>query len=149
MNSPNSLHQQANGQNTPIHFSKNQKLLILIGLASVAVVCSVLAFYGLQSNLPQPLPKELVGRWEVVDGFGVGNIYEFYENGDFHGIFHFNGRTGERKSVVTIDGDQMRFKTKLPITGEFDVVEQTILKMSADELILEQNGERSVLRPQQ
>lgn len=123
---------------------KNKSPLVL-GIVGIVVVGLLAVFYGLQMY-SNSIPEQLVGRWRVVEGQGVNDIYNFRNDGNFEGTFYVDGRKGTQKSIVTVNGDLMKFATKNPITGEVKTRDHTIVKISDAELILEQKGDRSVLR---
>ncbi len=83
------------------------------------------------------VPPELVGTWGVEGGEQDGATLEFQRNGEFRGRVNNRGREEIIKSQVTAAGNVLRFTSAHPTTGQVSVQTQTIKKLTATELVLE------------
>jgi uncharacterized protein (TIGR03066 family) len=91
------------------------------------------------------LPSELVGTWGVQGGEQDGATLEFHSDGAFRARINNHGREDIILSRVTAEGDVLRFTSTHRTTGQVSVQTQTIKKLTATELVLE-DGQGQLFR---
>lgn len=91
----------------------------------------------------EPVPPELVGKWVVVDGPQEGAVFDFFRNGTMVGKVNERGLTGIVNATVFLVGKKLYATTKHPQTGQEGTRVQLIRKLTATELVVEdERGQR-------
>lgn len=119
----------------------------LILMLSALVVASVGgALYFAKDEIWSPIPRDLVGKWEVVQGRSAGSILEFRSNGECVGQMTFVGRTGNLHAKVRVDGDKFHITTTHPITRRSVTATQTLKMLTGEQVIIDEEGKDSVMK---
>ncbi len=121
---------QAQTQPSPTR-ARRRLLWIMLLLLAGATVASFIVF---RYVLPK-VPRELVGTWQVVDGDMKGATLDFRWYGTGYATMYKHGKKETAESSVRIRGKRI-YMTYTGAGGEEDVVIQTILKLSDDELVI-------------
>jgi uncharacterized protein (TIGR03066 family) len=107
-------------------------LALLLCLA----VSSVVSFAVFKLVLVPTMPPELVGTWQVTAGPLRGATLEFRGDGSAIAILHKGGKKETTHSSARVEGKQLVLTTRDDTPGKVDVVTQTIVELTADELVL-------------
>jgi hypothetical protein len=83
------------------------------------------------------LPPELVGKWVVVEGPQEGATFDFFRNGTMTGRINLGGNEGIINARVRVEGKNIYSTTRHPETGQEDTVVQIIRRLTATELVVE------------
>lgn len=83
------------------------------------------------------LPRELLGKWVVIEGEMEGATAEFSRNGTTIWKVNMKGKEGIIKGRAEVDGETMRIMTTNPMTKEPVTDTQTILTLNENQLVIE------------
>jgi uncharacterized protein (TIGR03066 family) len=83
------------------------------------------------------VPAALVGKWVVEEGEQEGATFDFSRNGTMIGHINVQGEVHIVKARVRVEGDLLLSTTQRPTTGEELTRAQRIQKLTARELVLE------------
>jgi uncharacterized protein (TIGR03066 family) len=103
---------------------------------AVAVVFAA-SFAVFEFVLPGRIPPELVGEWRVVDGAQSGMTLEFKRNGTMTGKALVNGKEHAIEGEAEVSGNTLRTTTTNPFTKKSETGTQTIVVLTATELVTE------------
>jgi len=106
-------------------------LLLLLCLVGSAAVSFVVFTYFIVS-----IPRELVGNWEVTAGTLRGATLEFHRDGTAIATRDARGQKVVTNSSARVEGQTMFLTTRDEKTGKEETVTQTIVELTADELVL-------------
>jgi len=84
------------------------------------------------------LPKELVGKWEVVQGppeFAEAE-FQFFPTGKIIGHFNDQGNDRPMEADVRVEEGKLYITTRRPSTGEEHVSVQTIRTLNDRQLVV-------------
>ena len=116
--------------------SRNIGCLALVGL--LVSVCSVTG-QGQKKDKEEEksLPKELMGKWVVVEGPQEGAAFEFFPDGKMIAKVNLNGKEGIIHATVRVENKKLLSTTKNPQTGKEDSRALRIRILTAKEFVLE------------
>ncbi len=107
-------------------------LVLLLCLAGSSVV----SFVVFKWLLVPTIPPELVGTWEVTGGPLQGATLEFRQDGTAIAIMYKQGKKATTHSSAKVEGKTLFLTTRDDTPGKEDTVTQTIVELTADELVL-------------
>jgi uncharacterized protein (TIGR03066 family) len=115
-------------------------VLLLVALSGAA------AYALLDYVILAKVPTELVGRWRVVSGQMTGATFEFRRDGTMIGRMFVDGKENVLEGKAKSDGKTLRTTSTNPFTGKSETGTQTILTLTATELVTEdKNGTRVMM----
>jgi uncharacterized protein (TIGR03066 family) len=122
-------------------FSPNQasqELLMSRGVVRMGLVGVLLSVcVGTGQGQPQgkgaknKLPKELLGKWVVVEGPQKGATFEFFPDGKMIAKLNVNGNEAIINATVRVENKKLLSTTKNPQTGKEDTRVLQIREMTA------------------
>jgi uncharacterized protein (TIGR03066 family) len=83
------------------------------------------------------LPKELLGKWVVVDGPMKGAAFEFFPNGKMIAKLNVNGNLAIIDATIHVENKKLLSTTKNPKTGKEDTRVLLIRTLTAREFVVE------------
>src|SRR5262245_14246787 len=107
-------------------------LVLLICLAGSTAASFVVFKYGIDPGIP----RELLGTWQVTDGALRGATLEIRGDGTAIAIMHKQGKKAVTNSSARVEGKTLFLTTREDPPGKDDTVTQTIVELTADELVL-------------
>src|SRR6266540_2860089 len=107
-------------------------LVLLLCLAGSSVV----SFVVFKCLIVPTIPPELVGTWEVTAGPLRGATLEFRQDGTSIAIMYKQGKKATTHSSAKVEGKTLFLTTRDDTPGKEDTVTQTIVELTADELVL-------------
>jgi uncharacterized protein (TIGR03066 family) len=107
-------------------------LVLLLCLAGSGVV----SFVVFKWLLVPGMPSELLGTWEVTRGTLQGSTLEFRQDGTAIAIMYKQGKKATTHSTARVEGKTLFLTTRDDAPGKVDTVTQTIVELTADELVL-------------
>ncbi len=111
------------------------KRRLLLGLLVLVVAGGTWAVF--EFVVWNKLPRELVGKWEVVEGPQEGAIFHFHRSGFMVGAFDARGFVNFVEASIRVEGQNMYATTKHPKTGEELTRVQVIRTLTENELVLQ------------
>src|SRR5258708_20570606 len=85
--------------------------------------------------LAPSIPPELVGTWQVMDGPMQGATLEFSWHGSARAVLYKEGKKQITNSSAELKGKVLFLTTRDAATGKDEVLTQTVLQMTQDELV--------------
>src|SRR5262245_46066817 len=113
-------------------------LILLLCLAG-----STAASYVVFKYLIVQIPQELVGAWEVKAGQLRGWTLEFHRDGTAVAIRFERGQKIVTDYSAKVEGKTMWLTSTDEKTGKEDTVKQTIVELTADELVIRDEDQRT------
>lgn len=107
-------------------------LLILLAVLATGGAWAVAEFV-----MEPTIPRELVGKWVVVEGPQEGATFDFFRDGTMVGKVNLGGKEGIIKATVRVEGNKILSTTKNPQTGKDDTRTQVIRTLNDKELVVE------------
>jgi uncharacterized protein (TIGR03066 family) len=108
-------------------------LVLLLCLAGSSVV----SFVVFKLLIVPSMPPELMGTWEVTGGPLRGATLEFRQDGTTLAVRYKQGKKVTTHSTARVEGKTLFLTTRDDETpGKEETVTQTIVELTADELIL-------------
>jgi uncharacterized protein (TIGR03066 family) len=125
----------ANAPETTVEPSSSRPrlwLVLLLCLAGSAVV----SFVVFKSLIEPTVPPELVGTWEVTTGPLHGATLDFRPDGTAVAILYKHGKKETTHSSARVEDKTLFLTTRDDASGKEDTVTQTIVELTAEELVL-------------
>jgi uncharacterized protein (TIGR03066 family) len=107
-------------------------LVLLLCLVGSTAVSFVVFKYVIEPSIP----RELVGTWQVTGGGLQGATLEFRPDGTSVAVMYKHGKKAVTNSSVQVEGQKMFLTTRDESTGKEETVTQTIVELTADELVI-------------
>ena len=111
---------------------KSRLWIILVTLLAAGATWAVFEFV-----VWNRLPTELVGTWEVQGGPQDGAVFEFSRSGNMVAKINDGGNLGMIHSTIQVEGKKMVSTSKQPSTGAVHTSAMLIQKLTARELVIE------------
>jgi uncharacterized protein (TIGR03066 family) len=115
----------------------------------VALIClvgaTVASFFVFKYLLLPGIPPELVGTWQVTDGPLRGATLEFRRNGTAVAVMYKEGKKETTNQSVRVEGTTMVLTGQDDPSGKNDIVTQTIVRLTDDELVI-RDADRNTYR---
>jgi uncharacterized protein (TIGR03066 family) len=105
-------------------------------MVAAAVVVAAALFAVFEFLLPDRIPPELVGRWQVVEGDWAGMTLEFKRNGAMTGR-PLGAQDRLVEGHASVEGKLLWTTTTNPFTGREETGTQKILTLTGTELVTE------------
>jgi uncharacterized protein (TIGR03066 family) len=136
--------QQPDAPQTAATPRKPKRRLWLVGLFLLFCVVgsAVFSFFFFRYVVPT-IPQELAGTWQVLEGGLKGSTLEFRMDGTAIATHFEKGQKQTLKQSVKVEGSKMFLTSKDDITGKDETVIQTIVKLTADELVIRDEDRRT------
>jgi uncharacterized protein (TIGR03066 family) len=83
------------------------------------------------------LPKELLGKWVVVEGPQEGALFEFFPDGKMIAKLNVKGNEAIVNATVRVENKKLLSTTENPQTGKEDTQVLLIRTMTAKEFVVE------------
>jgi len=118
----------------------------LWGLAALGLLAAGGTWAILEFVVWNNIPSALVGKWEVTSEPLKDSEFEFFRNGKMVGRLNDQGMLRVLNASVRVEEDQIYSTTRHPQTGQELTTVQTIRKLTAHELVIEdQKGMRMTM----
>lgn len=114
-------------------------LILLLCLAGSTAV----SFVVFKLTLVPAVPPELVGSWEVAAGPLRGWSLDFRRDGTAIATRYERGQKIVTDYSAKVEGKSMLLTTRDEKTGKDDTVTQTIVELTADELVIRDDTQRT------